>query len=233
MSTETSQVSSATKCQADRSATSPPAVDPLVPVRRWTRATTTAVVCFPLTSFVTALSLASVLQQPLPIGYHMVASVFLALAFVGTMAADIYLTNAVAAIATMKPVPASESGSDRDRAITAALIVNVGALMAYVFGSLGMGFVACNKPPMAILYAAPYVPLTFMAVAVYLVRQNAINKLDAEDDEATAAAAVAAADRAATNDAAIVADVRRMIAEKCDDAAIALAIRTKYFVLAR
>ena len=188
---------------------------------------------FPLTSFSIALFLAFMIQQPLPIGYHVLAAAFMALAFGGTMAADVYLSNAVAAIAAMKPVPASESGSDRDRAITAALLVNVGALVGYVFGSLGMGFVAYNKPMLAVLYAAPYVPLTVMAVAVYLVRQNAINKLDAEDDEATAAAAVAAADRAATNDAAIVADVRRMIAEKCDDAAIALAIRTKYFVLAR
>ena len=221
---ESSHASSTTTCQA----TAAPAV-----ARRWTRATTTAVVCFPLASFVTALSIASAIQQPLPIGYHMVASFFLSLAFGGTMAADIYLANAVAAISAMKPVPASESGSDRDRAITAALLVNVGALMGYVFGSLGIGFVAYNKPPLAVLYAAPYVPLTVMAMAVYLVRQNAINKLDAEDDEATAAAAVAAADRAATNDAAIVADVRRMIADRLDDAAIALAVRTKYFVLAR
>lgn len=199
----------------------------------WTRRHTALVLLFPIASFAQVLVVALIRQSVLSLPYHALALAFLALAFSGTLAGDLRLANALAAIAAMPPAPASETGSERDRAITLALVVNIGMLVAYTVGSLLLGFVAYNTPSMGVLYAAPYILLSFYVIAVYLRRQNGINALDAEDTAATAAALAAAADRAATNDAAIVADVRRMLAEKLDDAAIAVAVRTKYFVLER
>lgn len=182
---------------------------------------------------VQALAIAYFRHAPLSLPYHGLALAFLALAFGGTRAGNKYLARTIAAIAAMPPVPASETGTDRDRAITLALMVNVGMLSAYAFSSLAMIFVAFNVPPMNVLYAIPYAILTVFVVSTYIFHQNRINILDAEDDSATEEMLAAQADRAATNDAAIVADVRRMIAEKCTDDAIAVAVRTKYFVLER